>query len=290
MTHASPAGAIEGADDVTPVRPPDAVRIFDERAARFRTLARGHAAGRYLDLLALLAETQAQAARELPAEVDRGEWLSPVPLRADAWRRPDAWRQALDHVVRRLSLVPAPAETAAALSRLREMPAADIERVADAVLAPAAPADPAAAVFVAAALQSYWTTLAAVVPADLVRREPGGWCPACGSPPVAGVVLGDRPVRYLRCSLCATEWYLPRLTCAHCGSTADLSYCVVEGAPPGVKAEACGRCRRYLKLFYLEHVPAADPVADDVASLALDELMAGEGFARAGVNSLLTLP
>ena len=51
-----------------------------------------------------------------------------------------------------------------------------------------------------------------------------------------------------------------------------------------MKAEACGACHTYLKLFYREERPAAEPVADDLATVALDVLLGEEGFARGGVN------
>ena len=59
------------------------------------------------------------------------------------------------------------------------------------------------------------------------------------------------------------------------------------GDPGGVKAELCGSCGSYVKLFYLEKMPAAEPLADDVASLTLDLLAAQEGWARSGVNLFL---
>ena len=112
-------------------------------------------------------------------------------------------------------------------------------------------------------------------------------CPVCDSPPVAGVVLGDNKLRYLVCGLYSTEWYLPRLICAHCGSTEGISYFGIEGDTSGAKTECCYQCRTYLKLFYLESTPAAEPFADDVATLALDTLVSEEGFSRTGPNFYL---
>jgi len=43
----------------------------------------------------------------------------------------------------------------------------------------------------------------------------------------------------------------------------------------------------YLKLFYLEKSPSAEPFADDAATLSLDLLMSEEGYARGGVNLFL---
>jgi FdhE protein len=274
-------------DAAAPVRLPDAARTFEARAARFRDLARLHAAGPYLELLAAVAEGQALCGRDMSVALDAAALLSPIPLRADSWPRSQAWRHGLDRIVGRLAGVAAPAETVATLSRLAGMAVEEIERTAGAVLARGQPPDEAATVFVAAALQAYWTSLAALVPPDRVAGSPAGRCPVCGSPPVSGVVLASRALRYLSCSLCATSWHVTRLTCAHCGSPSGLSYYALEGGSPGVKAEACARCHHYLKLFYLEQLPGAEPVADDVASLALDLLMREEGFSRAGTNPFL---
>jgi FdhE protein len=52
----------------------------------------------------------------------------------------------------------------------------------------------------------------------------------------------------------------------------------------GAKAEVCGACRTYLKLFDLEHRGGADAAADDAATLTLDLLVADEGYHRAGPN------
>ena len=137
--------------------------------------------------------------------------------------------------------------------------------------------------FTAAALQVYFTALAADLPGGLVERVPSG-CPVCGSPPVAGVVMGDDKLRYLTCSLCSSEWNLTRLQCWRCRSTGGISYLAIAGED-GVKAEACASCGAYVKLFYREQMPAAEPLADDVASLTLDLLAAQEGWAAAGSTS-----
>jgi len=54
----------------------------------------------------------------------------------------------------------------------------------------------------------------------------------------------------------------------------------------GVKAEACAACRTYVKVFYEEARPDADPLADDAATIALDVMLADHGCAR-GTNLLV---
>ena len=42
----------------------------------------------------------------------------------------------------------------------------------------------------------------------------------------------------------------------------------------------------YLKILYQEKAPESDPVADDLATLALDMLVDEAGYSRAGPNLL----
>jgi Protein involved in formate dehydrogenase formation len=54
-----------------------------------------------------------------------------------------------------------------------------------------------------------------------------------------------------------------------------------------VKAETCDKCRGYVKILYQVQDPALEPLADDVATLGLDMLMAEDGWKRGGQNPLL---
>jgi len=56
-----------------------------------------------------------------------------------------------------------------------------------------------------------------------------------------------------------------------------------------VKAEACDACHSYLKQVYMTKAPQADAVADDLATLTLDMLMAERDYLRSGPN-LLFIP
>ena len=279
------AGLGPGPGDIVPLRLPRPAELFARRAERFQELASGHAAGDFLEAMAALCRAQGRAlaraatspGRELPAQ---------VPLRASDWPRP-GWRPALEMILAEMRRTPLPAAAGAALERLARLPESDLEAFADALLAGATGRlDLAAVPFVAAALQAHFTALAASLDADRVERPDRG-CPVCGSPPVAGLVLGDDKLRYLACSLCASEWHLTRVVCSSCRQGGALRYLVIEGDAGGAKAEACGDCGTYLKLFYAEKRPRAEPFADDAASMALDLLVAEEGYARGGVNLFL---
>jgi len=119
---------------------------------------------------------------------------------------------------------------------------------------------PGQAPLVAAALQVYWNALASQLDATLFRSggQATGLLPACGSAPVASVVRiggAEQGLRYLHCSLCDTEWHLPRVQCSNCSNTTDLAYLAIEGGGSVVKAEACDACHSYLKQVYLTKAP-----------------------------------
>ena len=68
----------------------------------------------------------------------------------------------------------------------------------------------------------------------------------------------------------------PRATAASAGD-----------AGGAVKAETCGECKGYVKVLYRDKDRALDPIADDVATLALDLLVRELGFTRGGVDPFL---
>jgi len=262
-------------------------RVFERRAARFRELAAGHAAADFLGALACLADAQRLACQEVCVAVigGRDPWPN-VPLRFTEWHRGEAWQKALAVILAEMGKTALPDPAQAALARLAASTPSELEAWADALLAyEIGRIDLAASPFLGAALQVYWTVLASGGPAQEPAASARG-CPMCGSAPVAALVLGDG-LRYLTCSLCSVEWHLKRVMCATCRSTEGISYFTIEGDQGAAKAEACDRCRTYLKLFYLEKRPRAEPFVDDVATLSLDLLMSEEGYSCGGVNLFL---
>lgn len=145
--------------------------------------------------------------------------------------------------------------------------------------------------FVAAALQVIWTSAARKlgtggVPALADARTV---CPCCGSFAVGGVVRLDPAInnlRYLHCSLCNTQWNFPRVQCTVCEAEITVAYQSIAGSSGAVRAETCDDCHSYLKLYYQEKDPLLDPVADDLATLALDVLVDEAGYNRSGPNLL----
>jgi len=302
-----PRGEIESLDhtSIPRVRLPQRISVFADRAARLRKLAPGNPISGYLLLMAGLADAQHEALAAFPAPAVPQERISMAqahgmpPLQAMGGPRDPAWRDALDTVLRHVAQLeqapPQAVDAAAAVRRrLRDDPGS-LEAQADALLAERDDeADGAAAPFIMAGLQVYWTALAAQFDEQgLPVVSPFGVCPLCGSLPVASVVrVGGQAdaCRYLCCSLCSTEWHLVRVTCSHCQGTKEIAYHAIEGGPEGIKAESCDECHSYRKIFYQEKDFDFEAVADDLATLPLDVLMGEAGYSRASGNPLLWQP
>jgi len=273
--------------DIPFLRPPRAEPLFARRAERFAALAPGHTLSEYLELLARIAAAQRIACATVAPSVNGLDLPRERPLLAATHRRGGEWRDALTVVLGELRTAALPDEGREALERLASAPARDLEALGDRVLANAVEGtDLAAGPFVAAGLQVYFTSLSAQLPPEAVAPARDG-CPVCGSLPVVGVVLGDDKLRYLVCSLCAAQWHHTRVQCTACHEGKGIAYYNVEGDSGAAKAEACPSCKAYTKLFYVEKDMRIEPFADDVATLALDLLMAENGWVRHGVNLFL---
>lgn len=115
-------------------------------------------------------------------------------------------------------------------------------------------------------------------------------CPTCGRPPVAGLIADEPEVesrRRLVCSLCATAWTFPRLTCPGCGETEAerLGHHVAESWPH-LRVEECETCEKYLKTAELREDGNAVPVVDDIASVELDVWADDRGLEKIQSNLL----
>ncbi|WP_168206100.1 formate dehydrogenase accessory protein FdhE [Geobacter sp. FeAm09] len=273
--------------------------LFARRAERFRVLAPGHPVGEYLGFLALLADAQQEALDRfppLPLPTPEEQALCRrhgMPLLAvRSWPRNPAWREGLALILRRMAGADVPAAVRETVDGLVSLPENRLEEMADGILSgDLAAAPPRELPFVAAALQVYWVYLATAVGEQaFARLEAGGVCPVCGSHPAAGIVRADgteQGLRYLSCSLCASQWHMVRIKCSACEATEGIGYYSLEGSNGAIKAESCAGCNTYLKLLYLGKDGAMEATADDLASLALDMLMAEAGKVRGGPNLFL---
>ncbi len=305
--------AVRAGEQVAFLRLPDA-GVFAERALRLKQLAEGHAMGDYLRFIAELTQLQHEqlkqpAALKLPdaaaieAAANAGRPLLPAAL----WPRDPAWREGLRALMRALAarVGAGPArDTALALAAAED---AHLEGQADRLLGGLTLGlDLGTAPLVAAALQLYWVQMIGQVQAahgedklaPFGRIDDPTLCPCCGSRPVASITrIGAEGsgFRYLSCSLCATQWHYVRIKCAHCQSTKGISYQSLQGVDSegpakdgaAVQVECCDQCGHYLKIVHMEKDNQVEPMADDLASLTLDLLVAETGQERHGVNLML---
>ena len=278
---------------------PDQALLFEHRAQRLTAWTDGHPMADFLGFLVNLAVSQHKAAGALPPPVlppqdllnQRVAGSMPVLPRETA-ALDGRWRQALTHILAEFATgdLPAPARQAVETLAAEEATSLDA-RAARFLIGELSADDLAASVFVAAALQVQWTAQAAALPAGLLRSlTPPGLCPVCGLPPVASVIMAGDPlegVRYLGCGLCGTRWHFPRARCSSCDTDKKVAYLAFEGQQAHARAETCGECRTYLKVFDEAKSPGVEFLADDLATVGLDLRLAEEKWHRAAANPFL---
>ncbi|MBB1604783.1 formate dehydrogenase accessory protein FdhE [Variovorax sp. UMC13] len=296
------------------VRLPVRASVFHDRQLRLRQLAASHPMREYLLFVADLAAAQHQALQDHPpvavpdasACAAAAKALKP-PMPAFGWPRDPLWQATLRRVLTLFAAPLAAGPVRDTVERLLASPADWIDAQADRLSRRITLGlDLATAPLIAAGLQAYWTQLAlqtADVHGERVfgHTEPGTECPCCGSLPTASITrIGaeDGGFRYLHCSLCSTQWHYVRIKCTHCESTKGIQFqqltpepgiaLPATGARPGAaKAECCDACHHYLKQVAMEKDPEVEPVADDLASITLDLLVADAGYERSGHNLML---
>lgn len=294
-------GSLAGGIPSIPQFRPAGADVFRERAERFDALAAGHSLEGYLRFAAALSRAQDEVLSGFPdVPLPDGQALEQCrahglpPLSVHGYRRDPAWQAGLRKLLSALDMQTVPAQAQPLFEALRHPSAEGLEHAAGDLLAGAfAQIDAGAAPLIAAALQVYWVKMASALGQQgFSPQVQYGLCPACGSYPVASVVRiggAQQGLRYLVCSLCASEWHVVRVKCSACATTKGISYLSVEGASEAIKAEVCEECKTYLKIFYLEKDTRIVPPADDLATLALDMLVDEQGYNRLGPNLLLAV-
>jgi len=292
----------------------DPAFVFRDRALRLRQLAAGHPMRDFLVFMADVADAQhtvlaAPRTVKLPTQdfLAEAARAGTPALEFPRWSLDEAWREDLQDLLAALAARVGQGAAREVITGLQSAGASHLDQQAERLLSGIMLGlDLAAAPLIGAALQVYWARLVhrtqaafpdlAFGPIDNARV-----CPCCGGQPVASVArIGgdDAGSRYLHCSLCQTGWHMVRIKCAHCESTKDISYQELEPAegaeqptyqvPKGaVRAECCGECGHYLKIVDMAKDAHVDPVADDLASVALDLLVGETGALRHGLNYLL---
>jgi FdhE protein len=237
------------------------------RAARARALAVAHSAvADTLGFYAALAELQGRVAAGLFADVptfaEQIAGIAPPPL-ADALhalKSTDAdWRQAIDTYWKSGGREPA-----------------DLDHVQQFLI-------------------EAWLQPVAEAANRGAGTEPDGerplslQCPRCTGIPVVALLRerGHGAQRSFVCGVCLAEWTTQRLVCPDCGeSTFDKLPVFRADTLATARIDACDTCRTYIKTIDLTRDGNAEPIADDIATVALDLWAREQGYRRARLNLL----
>jgi FdhE protein len=280
------------------VRLPDPPTMFARRAERLRTLADKHELRAYLVFVADLSDVQHRlqatlSPPQLPpaADLARARQFQMPPLDRSRFTGDAAFDASCEQFLAMVEQIAMPESARDALLRVKS---ADPATRADMVAAPVDDRNPSTTpaehVFVGAAAQIHFARLAAQLDAKTLTPVADGACPACGMPPASSMVVGwsgAQNTRFCACSLCGTLWNYPRIKCTLCGSTEGIAYQEITGGSTAVKAETCGSCGRYVKILQQHANRSLDPLADDIATLALDLLLRQSEYRRGSVNPFL---
>lgn len=276
-------GALPEARHFDPVLRPDLAGLYAARAARLNALAPGHDLQAFLALAAAIAAAQGAALAQAPVAGPAAGPVQPAALAAAG-----DWIAGLDRILALLQAqYGAESDVGAHLARLQALDRPARIKAATALAeARFSDVDPALAPLIWAGLSL--AVAQAARQADLPPKsdtEPSH-CPICASHPVASHIhSGDRQgLRYLHCALCDCEWHVVRAKCSCCGRSGGLDYLSFDTPEAAVRAEACADCESYLKIISAERDPAVETVADDLATLVLDDAAQAEGFGRTGLN------
>ena len=270
--------------------------VFAERAVRFDELAAADESG-WRDYLALLANVcRAQ-------DVALNQIDNALPETLGATRLPESHGETIPPVFSQYLMIlinelrdKVNPTIQAALNDLATRSTDELHDMAQRVLRDEVPENEQIfRIWLHAALQCAWTAWATKLrDEDVPSVEERSVCPCCGGEAVASVVLngGDwQGLRYLHCATCNSRWNALRAKCTFCGDQSAIALQQIDGATSGVlhgaRGESCGKCGSYRKLFLLQNQQYADPIADDLASLAVDILLGSEGVQRGGHNPFL---
>lgn len=275
--------------------------VFAVRAVRFDELAQA-GGGQWQDYLALLA----RLSRAQQQVLDRLKPALP-PLHRDSGRPvlnpggdallPGHFHLTLQELCAALAAEALPETAKNSLNTLAALPPEQAEEAARRLLhGESAGAEKNLGLWLTAALQCAWTAWSVqLAEQDVPVRENRHSCPVCGGDAVSSLIQsgGDLDgLRYLHCGRCNGQWHALRAKCTFCGDQSALTrHSIAEADQPalqGASAEYCGKCGAYRKIHSRQQQQHADPVADDLASLALDILMGEEDKPRGGRNPFFT--
>lgn len=120
---------------------------------------------------------------------------------------------------------------------------------------------------------------------EALRGWNHGYCPACGSWPVAAEVTGGH--RVPRCGFCSAGWELLTYACVYCGEAGEA---FVTAAPDRERTdrrlEACRSCAGYMKTIDVDELSPYPLVAiTDLETMDLDVAAMQHNYRRPAVRS-----
>ncbi|OCG10001.1 formate dehydrogenase accessory protein FdhE [Gilliamella sp. wkB178] len=266
--------------------------LYIHRAERLRLLAKESPFSDYLNFCATIAEGQANIVKLEPIQMDLSDAVhkDQPPLSLDVLPLTTLWQDYLTILLTSFSQTTS--EITQAIEQLRQN---SVQQLQDKALYLLTGKFELVAgnesLFIWSALSVYYSQLASQIKGTAIAEntDKHWFCPVCNSMPVASVIqLGNNSgLRYLHCSLCESEWYVPRVKCTSCDNMQDIQYFSLENELAAIKTECCEACHGYLKILDQDKDPHIEVVADDIASLILDMKTEEEGFAKSGVNPFI---
>lgn len=275
---------------------PPKLNVFAERAIRFDELSNAEESSwrDYLSLLANVCRAQDRALNQIDNVMPQTVGTTHLP-QSNGENIPTTLNQYLSIIINELYDKVNPI-IQAAFHQLNQCDEPYLHNLAKRILKnDVSENEQIFRIWIHAALQCAWTSWASqLCDDDVPSVENRSVCPCCGEDAVASVVLSGgewHGLRYLHCAMCNSRWNALRAKCTFCGDQSAIALHQIEGVQLGVldgaRGESCGKCGSYRKLFLIQNQQYADPVADDLASLALDILLASEGLQRGGHNPFL---
>jgi FdhE protein len=277
---------------------PDPASVFLRRSERFAALAPGHEIEPYLLLLSQITRAQhdVQGTMPVPAlpaakQLQLAHDSIMPPISTALMELDDAADTTFGALLKQLATADLAPTARLTLEVVERATPAERRAMMRAVVLDEVPDDAVAEhVLAAAAVQLVFTRLAAQLDVASLQSVADGACPSCGGAPSASAIVGwngAHGTRFCTCSICATQWNVVRIRCLVCSSESGIAYHSIEGGSETIMGETCESCSSYVKMLHQHKEAGLDPLADDVASLALDLTLAKEGWQRASVNPFL---
>lgn len=271
---------------------PSAKTLYTHRIERLQALARKSPFSDYLNFCLQIAQQQANLVKQQPVELHQSIPLNNdnPPLSLKNLPLSDVWQKYLNQLLQAIS--DTTPQITLVIESLLKNSAEQLQQKALYLLnGELNKVEGNESIFIWSALSLYYCQLASQIKGKAVAENTdNSWlCPVCNSMPVASVIQigGNNGLRYLHCSLCESEWYVPRVKCTSCDDLQHIEYFSLDNTLAAIKTECCHACQSYLKIFDQDKDPHLEVIADDIASLILDIKTEEEGFAKSGINPFI---